>query len=148
MSRGFGRGLPELCYGRLANTSDWPIVGSMLDQRLRRWPNIEPTMGECLMFVVRLEEQSIKCLPDACCRRCLSHVFPDPGKLARAVNDWLKSLINLSGWQSGGRGTELLAAHCLARTREFKPRFGGPITGLLFWEIPLVSPYLCSPMLM
>ena len=41
-----------------ANTSTWPIVGSMLVQRLRRWPNIDarrwtnidPAMGEWLVF--------------------------------------------------------------------------------------------------
>ena len=27
-----------------------PNAVSMLDQRLRRWPNIEPTLGECIMF--------------------------------------------------------------------------------------------------
>ena len=26
------------------------IVGSRLSQRRRRWTNIEPTMGECLVF--------------------------------------------------------------------------------------------------
>ena len=32
------------------NTRRSPKVGSMLDQRRRRWANIEPTMGKCLMF--------------------------------------------------------------------------------------------------
>ena len=27
----------------------------MLDHRLRRWPNIDPTMGECLMFAGQTE---------------------------------------------------------------------------------------------
>ena len=31
-------------------TRQYTIVGSMLGHRLRRWPNIEPTMGECLVF--------------------------------------------------------------------------------------------------
>ena len=33
-----------------ANTRHSPIAGAMLVQRLRRWPNIEPAMGECLAF--------------------------------------------------------------------------------------------------
>ena len=33
-----------------ANTIHSPIVGSMLAHRLRRWPNIDPTMGESIMF--------------------------------------------------------------------------------------------------
>ena len=33
-----------------ANTRRSPIVGSMLVQRRRRWANIEPTMGEHLVF--------------------------------------------------------------------------------------------------
>ena len=28
-----------------------PNAGSMLNQRLRRWPNIEPTLGQCIMFL-------------------------------------------------------------------------------------------------
>ena len=32
-----------------ANTVHWPCVG-MLAYRLRRWPNIEPTHGECPVF--------------------------------------------------------------------------------------------------
>ena len=32
------------------NTSHSAIVGSMLVHRLRRWPNIEPTMVQCLVF--------------------------------------------------------------------------------------------------
>ena len=33
-----------------ANTVHCPIVGSMLVHRQRRWPNIEPTMGQCTVF--------------------------------------------------------------------------------------------------
>ena len=32
----------------------WAIVGSMLVQRLRRWPNIEPTIAQCLLFAGQL----------------------------------------------------------------------------------------------
>ena len=31
----------------------------MLVLRLRRWPNIDPTMGECLMFDIRWDYQTI-----------------------------------------------------------------------------------------
>ena len=33
-----------------ANTGHCPCVGSMLGNRLRRWPNIEPTHGQCPVF--------------------------------------------------------------------------------------------------
>ena len=33
-----------------ANTGHCPCVGSMLAHRLRRWPNIEPTHGQCPVF--------------------------------------------------------------------------------------------------
>ena len=33
-----------------ANTRNWPNIGSMLVQRLRRWPNIEPILGEFRVF--------------------------------------------------------------------------------------------------
>ena len=32
-----------------ANTIHWAYVGSMLDQRLWRWPNIELTLGRCIV---------------------------------------------------------------------------------------------------
>ena len=35
-----------------ASTRHSPIVGSILGQRRWRWPNIDPTMGECLFFSV------------------------------------------------------------------------------------------------
>ena len=36
-----------------ANTIHCPIVGSMLGQRRRRWINIEPALGHCLVFAGR-----------------------------------------------------------------------------------------------
>ena len=33
-----------------SNTGHSPYVGSMLAHRLRRWPNIEPTHGQCFVF--------------------------------------------------------------------------------------------------
>ena len=33
-----------------ANTRHLLNVGSMLDHCLRRWPNIDPTLGGCLVF--------------------------------------------------------------------------------------------------
>ena len=33
-----------------ANAGHCPCVGSMLAHRLRRWPNIEPTHGQCPVF--------------------------------------------------------------------------------------------------
>ena len=35
-----------------ANTTHWTNVGSMLAQRLRRWPNIKTTLFQCLVFAV------------------------------------------------------------------------------------------------
>ena len=32
------------------NTIHWPNVCSMLGHRLRRWPNTEPTLGQCVVF--------------------------------------------------------------------------------------------------
>ena len=33
-----------------ANTKHWSNVDLMLAQRLRRWPNINPTLDECILF--------------------------------------------------------------------------------------------------
>ena len=33
-----------------ANTTHLPNVGPMLDQRRRRWANIGPTLGRCVVF--------------------------------------------------------------------------------------------------
>ena len=41
-----------LKYNR-ASSRNQPNVGSMLAHRLRRWPNVEPALGESLMFVRR-----------------------------------------------------------------------------------------------
>ena len=35
-----------------ANTRGSPNAGSMLGHRLRRWPNIEPALGEPVVFAV------------------------------------------------------------------------------------------------
>ena len=34
-----------------ANMRRWAVVGSMLFLRLLRWPNIDPRMTQCLVFV-------------------------------------------------------------------------------------------------
>ena len=34
-----------------------PIAGSMLGQRLRRWPNIEQTMAQCLVIAAYKEDE-------------------------------------------------------------------------------------------
>ena len=34
----------------LENTTRWPNIGSMLVHRLRRWTNIEPALGQLLVF--------------------------------------------------------------------------------------------------
>ena len=44
-----GRGGQDGCMCR-ANTKHSPEFGTMLGQRLRRWPNIVPVLGECLVF--------------------------------------------------------------------------------------------------
>ena len=36
-----------------------PIAGSMLVQRLRRWPNIDTVLGGCLMFAANFNEGAI-----------------------------------------------------------------------------------------
>ena len=46
--RGGVLGLFSLC--RPTNTRRSPNVGTMLDQRRRRWSNIVPTLGERLLF--------------------------------------------------------------------------------------------------
>ena len=33
-----------------ANTTHWNNVGLMLAHRLRRWPNIKPTLFQCVVF--------------------------------------------------------------------------------------------------
>ena len=39
----------SLCYGRdPANTIHWPNAGLMLARRLRRRPNINPALGQCI----------------------------------------------------------------------------------------------------
>ena len=41
----------RLEQGIYSHSHDTPTnVGLMLDQRLRRWPNIEPTLGRCIVF--------------------------------------------------------------------------------------------------
>ena len=51
---GVSGSIPKCWHGSSAdhpaNTRHWAIVGSMLVHRLRRWPNIEPTMAKCLVF--------------------------------------------------------------------------------------------------
>ena len=34
----------------VVSTIHWPNVGSMLCHRLRHWPNIEPALGQCIVF--------------------------------------------------------------------------------------------------
>ena len=34
----------------LANTMRWPIAELTMGHRLRRWPNISPTLGQRLLF--------------------------------------------------------------------------------------------------
>ena len=41
-------------YGNPADTRHWPKAGSMLVLRLRRRPNIEPTLGQCLVFAGKM----------------------------------------------------------------------------------------------
>ena len=36
--------------GNLGNTKNQPNVGLMLGQRYRRWLNIKPTLGRCIVF--------------------------------------------------------------------------------------------------
>ena len=43
---------PQCQRTQPANTRHSAIVVSMLNHRLRRWPNIEPTMVQCLVFAV------------------------------------------------------------------------------------------------
>ena len=39
-----------------ANTSHWPDAGLMLAQRLRLWSNINPALGEWLVFVEKSQK--------------------------------------------------------------------------------------------
>ena len=44
--------------GTPANTIHRSNVGPMLDHRLRRWSNIGPTLGRCIVFAgTKLKEQ-------------------------------------------------------------------------------------------
>ena len=48
-----GRRQPQICppiYHTPANERHWNNVGLMLGQRLRRWPNIKPTLFQCVVF--------------------------------------------------------------------------------------------------
>ena len=47
-------GIVVLC--KVANTQHWAIVWSMLVHRLRRWPNIHQTMGECRVLAVQVAD--------------------------------------------------------------------------------------------
>ena len=48
-----------------ANRKLWPNVGSMLGQRRRRWLNIEPTLGQCLIFVGKWRDGKLgQCWPN------------------------------------------------------------------------------------
>ena len=38
-------------FKRPVNTKRWPNAGSMLVQRRRRWTNIEPALGQRLVFL-------------------------------------------------------------------------------------------------
>ena len=46
-----------------ANTRHWTIFGLMLDQRLRRWLNIKPTLVQRLVFPVFFVFSLCKCAP-------------------------------------------------------------------------------------
>ena len=49
-----------------ANRKLWPNVGSMLGQRRRRRLNIEPTMGQCLIFVGKWRDGKLgQCWPNS-----------------------------------------------------------------------------------
>ena len=39
-------------YSKVANTRHWPIVVLMLGKRRRRWANIKPALGHCVVFTV------------------------------------------------------------------------------------------------
>ena len=49
------------------------IVGSMLAHRLRRWPNIEPTMGQCPVFA---ENTGVYVIITLCCNLVTSDGSP------------------------------------------------------------------------
>ena len=44
-----------------ANTRRWSSVGSLLSQRRRLWSNIDPTLGQRIMFI-ELKEHIIICM--------------------------------------------------------------------------------------
>ena len=44
-----------------ANTRHGPNVGSMLGQRRRRWPNIDSTLGRCLVFAGTVDKFGVHC---------------------------------------------------------------------------------------
>ena len=39
----------------------WPSVDAMLAQRRRRWANIEPALGHCIMLIGSQREQLVRC---------------------------------------------------------------------------------------
>ena len=57
-----------------------PSVGFLLAQRHRRWPNISPTLIDCLVFAGLFVDLS-------------------PASLARSEESWYFWLIRKSGWQ-------------------------------------------------
>ena len=60
------------CAGTSANTCHSPNAVSMLNQSLRRWPNIEIAFGDCLLYVLPHSNAGDAFLP----RRQKGH-FPD-----------------------------------------------------------------------
>ena len=56
-----------------ANTRHWAIVVSMLVHRLRRWPNIETTMAQCLVFAGSKPTMNPSTDPRLFANRCIGY---------------------------------------------------------------------------
>ena len=57
-----------------ASTKHWIDVGLMLGQRRRRWPNIKPTLFQCLVFAGSLSPEA-HCQLSLVCQSCVHHLL-------------------------------------------------------------------------
>ena len=58
-----------------ASTIHWPNIGTMLNHRLRRWFNIEPTLGQCIVFARTCVHVPFTCLSSVMCHKSNCYIY-------------------------------------------------------------------------
>ena len=98
-----------ICWRIPVSTMLWPNVGSMLGHRLRRWPSIEPTLGQCIVFAAGWDHTWI-CTLDLRVMLCwlsdglVSHTFGDNcDNVSCVIRTWWCMVYYSGCWKKGGR---------------------------------------------